>query len=100
MRESLVYDRCANAAGSVLRFNFAPHQDGNSERGEISRADMIHARMHFLIRLGGIAFHSDRVRRFRAAEEAVLGNGGTAQTGDRRNPSEQIELKRGIAPPL
>ena len=98
MRESLVYDRCADASGSVLRFNFAPHQDGNSERGEISRADMIHARMHFLIRLGGIAFHSYRIRRFRAAEEAVLGNCSAAQTGDRRNPSEQIELEAGNRP--
>src|SRR5437763_1053846 len=98
MREGRVYDRCANAAGSVLRFNFTPHQDGNSKRGEISRADMIHARMHFLIRLGGIAFHSDRIRRFRAAEEAVLGNCSAAQTGDRRNPSQQIELEAGNRP--
>ena len=42
-REGLVHDGGANADSGVLCFNFPPHQDGNSERGEISRADMIHA---------------------------------------------------------
>src|SRR5204863_406286 len=51
--------------------------------------------MHFLTGLGGIAFDGDRIGRFRAAEEAVLRNGCAAQTGDRGDPGEQIELESG-----
>src|SRR5438132_38923 len=56
--------------------------------------------MHFLAGLGSIAFDGDRIGRFRAAEKAVLGNGGAAQTGDRGNPCQQIELESGNRPAL
>ena len=51
--------------------------------------------MHLVAGLGGIAFDGDRISRFRAAEETVLGNSGAAQTGDRGNPCQQIELEAG-----
>src|SRR5580700_10160545 len=51
--------------------------------------------MDFLASLGRIPFNGDRISRFGAAEEAVLGNRSAAQAGNRGNPGEQIELEAG-----
>src|SRR6266566_7561713 len=51
--------------------------------------------MHLLAGLGGIAFDRDRIGRFRATEQAVLRNGGAAQTRDGGNFRQQIEFKAG-----
>src|SRR6516225_1495043 len=51
--------------------------------------------MHFLVSPGRIALDSDRISRFGVAEEAVFGNGGAVQTGNRGNPGEQVQLQAG-----